>query len=49
MKMVLMERLTNNKRTKARRLKRSTRRERGPKAPLDDARLKQNRREMGEI
>ena len=47
--MVLMERLMNNKRTKARRIKRSMRQERGPKSLPDGARLKQNRREMGEI
>ena len=43
------EGLMNNKRTKTRRIKRSMRRERGPKSLLDGARLKQNRREMGEI
>jgi len=48
-KMVLMEILMNNKRTKARRIKLSTQRERGPKALLDGARLKQNCQEMGEI
>ena len=47
--MVLMERLMNNRRTKARRIKQSMRRERGPKSLPDGARLKQNRREMGEI
>jgi len=47
--MVLMERLMNNKRTEARRIKRSWRRERGPKALLNGARLKQNRREMGGV
>ena len=47
--MVLMKRLINNRRTKARRIKRLMQRERGPKSLLDGARLKQNRQEMGEI
>jgi hypothetical protein len=47
--MVLMGNLMNNQRMKARRVKRLWRRERGTKVLLNDARLKQKRREMGEI
>ena len=46
---MIMKRLMNNKRTKARCIKRSMRQKRGPKSLPDGARLKQNRREMGEV
>jgi hypothetical protein len=43
------EGLMNNKRTKARCIKRPMGRERGLKSLLDGARLKQNHQDMGEI